>query len=184
MFLISPLFFFFEIENQPNSHIEAKKKPKPMLLKKKWEPPNTGMDVSYGGAGSLAGKSDTQKKTYPLCTYPAGLGGLGWPYVNCEPSCFVHEDWLTTWTVNFHQWSLLRKQWQKCSQNRCVKNGPNLFCWLEIARKLYQKIKVLKSSAFWDFLVARIRPKFKKNLQVNYHMIQVCSQKLSYLSCS
>jgi len=51
------------------------------------------MDVSYGGAGSLAGKSDPQKKTYPLCIYPAGLsGGLGRLYVDCEPNCFVDED--------------------------------------------------------------------------------------------
>jgi hypothetical protein len=36
--------------------------------------------------------------------------------------------------VNFQQWSLLRNQWQKCSQNSCGKNRPNLgsslFCWL------------------------------------------------------
>jgi hypothetical protein len=49
------------------------------------------MDVSYGGAGSFAGKSDPEKKTYPLCTYPAGLGG-GPGVTLCEPNCFVDED--------------------------------------------------------------------------------------------
>jgi len=48
------------------------------------------MDVYYGGAGSLAGKSGAQKETYPLCTYPAGLGGAG--VTLCEPNCFVDED--------------------------------------------------------------------------------------------
>jgi hypothetical protein len=74
--LISPLFYS-EIKNQLDSHIEAKnknKKPKTNGSQKKVRTAQHGMDVYYGGAGSLAGKSDPQKKDISFVHIPSGAG--------------------------------------------------------------------------------------------------------------
>jgi Fe-S-cluster-containing dehydrogenase component len=99
-----------------------------MVLKKEWEPANTAMKVLVHLPAS-----QIPKKRHILCAHTQG--GWGDPMWTVNPIVLLIRiaSVLGLWT-SFHQWSLLRKQCQKCSQNPCVKNGPNLgsslFCWV------------------------------------------------------
>ncbi len=70
------------------------------------------------------------KKRHILCAHTQR--GWGDPMWTVNPIVLLMR--IASVLVNFQQWSLLRNQWQKCSQNSCGKNRPNLgsslFCWL------------------------------------------------------
>jgi len=111
--LVSPLFYFFWNREPTQFSHRGQKKPKPMVLKKKVRTAHHW----YAGAGSLAGKWDPQKRTYPLCTYPAGLGG-GWRdhmwTVNPIVLLMRIDSVLGLWTsINGHGWESSGKNAQK-----------------------------------------------------------------------